>query len=452
MWYSAVAMDTIEPRTLKGFRDFLPADALRRKNAVAAITAVYESFGFSPLETPALEYADVLLGKYGDEGEKMLYRFRDQGDRDVAMRYDLTVPLARVVAQYDATLPKPFKRYQVASVWRAENTQKGRFREFTQCDLDIVGSSSMLADAEVALAGAAALRRLGTPEFEIRLNNRKLLNGILEGADIAKNVVVPVIRLLDKWQKLGDETLQEQLGVLVGEEKMQTLFDLLPTDDEGADFTKWVKRVEKPLAKTRDGQAGLDELLELITLLDEAKEDVFRVDVTLARGLDYYTGTILEAVLVNQPEFGSVFGGGRYDKLVGMFSGRDIPAVGASAGLDRLLAAMEEGKKDDDDAETPRSSTADVLITNMDERFVPEMLSIGRDLREKGINVEQWYEPARLEKQFRYADTQGIPLAILLGSNEKKKGVVAVKDLRTKKQELFARGTLANEVKELLGK
>lgn len=445
-------MERIEPRTLKGFRDFLPEDALKRKNAVAAIAAVYESFGFSPLETPALEYADVLTGKYGDEGDKLMYRFKDQGERDVAMRYDLTVPLARVVAQYDNELPKPFKRYQVASVWRAENTQKGRYREFTQCDLDIVGSSSMLADAEVALAGAAALRALKTPAFEIRLNNRKLLNGLLEATKIPDKLFVPVVRLLDKWQKIGDDALQEQLGALVGDEKMETLFDLLPSDDEGEDFTKWVERVQKPLAKTDDGKAGLDELLELINLLDEAKEDVFRVDVTLARGLDYYTGTIMEAVLVDQPEFGSVFGGGRYDKLIGMFSGRDIPAVGASAGLDRLLAAMEEGKEEVEDAEPVRASTADVLITYMDEKFVPEMLAIARDLRAKGINVEQWYEPARLEKQFKYADAQGIPLAILLGSNEKKKGVVAVKDLRTKKQELFARGTLAKEILELLGR
>ncbi len=438
---------SIEARTLKGFRDFLPRAALTRQRVIQTIVATYESFGFVPLETPALEYADILAGKYGDEGEKLMYRFRDQGGREVALRYDLTVPLARVVGQQnEQELPRPFRRYQIAPVWRAENTQKGRFREFTQCDADIVGSSSMLADAEIALLIATALKKLSFTDYEIRLNNRKLLNGFLEAVKIPEERWLPTLRILDKWEKIGADAVQSELSAGMSGKQIDALFDLMPTDEEADDSGSWGKRIAKQMKKTSEGAEGLKELQAVRTLIEAVgMDDVFRFDVLLARGLDYYTGTIFEAVLTNKPEFGSVFGGGRYDGLIGLFTGKEIPAVGVSAGIDRIVAAMAELELDEGGA-----STADVLVTIMEADDVQDMLKLAADLRNEGIKAELFYEPARLEKQLKYADSRGIPLALILGSEEKSRREVAVKILAEKRQIKVRRGEIAKAIREIL--
>lgn len=440
-------MGLIRPRTLKGFRDFLPTDARARRRVVAVVTKVFERFGFLPLETPALEYADVLTGKYGDEGEKLMYRFTDQGDRDVALRYDLTVPLARVVAQYENDLPKPFRRYQIATVWRAENTQRGRFREFTQCDIDIVGSAAIAADAEIIAVIASVLETLKVGPYTIRVNNRKLLNSVLAAAGVKEKDWLPILRSIDKWEKIGAEGVRSELSEILSDSQMENFFSLLPKE-RTEPFDEWSARVSAVISKEGDGKEGLGEMAALLEGAEaiDAPNGTVVFDMLMARGLDYYTGTILEAVIDGQEDFGSVFGGGRYDNLIKQFTGKDIPAVGVSCGLDRLLAAVAENEDF-----SVKPATASVLVCYVEDDTVAEGQIIANELRKEGINTDLWLDPARLEKQLKYADMLGIPLAVLFGSEEAKKGSVTVKDLRTKKQTRVPRADLVETVNELLG-
>lgn len=409
------------------------------------VSDVFERFGFMLLETPALEYADVLTGKYGDEGEKLMYRFTDQGDRDVVLRYDLTVPLARVVAQYENELPKPFRRYQIAPVWRAENTQKGRFREFTQCDADIVGSDSVTADIEIVNVAALVLEELKVGTYTIRVNNRKLLNGVLEAANIKEKDWLPILRSIDKWEKIGVEGVREELEDVLSATQMENFFSLLPKEREEP-FDEWSARVTAVIGKEGDGKEGLEEMAALLEGAEaiDAPNGTVVFDMLLARGLDYYTGTIIEATIDGQEEFGSVFGGGRYDNLIKQFIGKDIPAVGISCGFDRLMAAVADNKEF-----ITQPATADALVCYVEDDTVVEASRIANELRAAKINTELWLEPARLEKQLKYADTLGIPLAVLFGANEAKKGSVTVKDLRTKKQIRVKRAELIETIQNL---
>lgn len=439
------AMTTIEPRILKGFRDFLPQAAIRRQNVIRTIIDTYERYGYVPLETPAIEYADILTGKYGEEGEKLMYQFRDQGSREVALRYDLTVPLARVVAQYPE-LPKPFRRYQIAPVWRAENTQKGRYREFTQCDIDIAGTTNMAADAEIAVIMATVLLKLGFSRIEVRINNRKLLNGMLEAAGIPEESCLFALRGIDKWLKVGADGVRTELSAKCEAGQIDKLFTLLPQGDET--YKAWVARTEEVLSTNAFGKEGLEELDEVMKYVRVSglPENLFRVDVLLARGLDYYTGTIFEASLLDKPEFGSVYGGGRYDKLIGQFIGADVPAVGASAGVDRILSAME-----DLGMATPRASTADVLVLMMEKKLATEAWQLADELRSAGIKTELYYETVKMDKQLKYADKLGVPMAVIYGSQEKEQGMVTVKRLATKEQQKVSRDKLAETIKGMVG-
>lgn len=416
---------------------------MQRQRVLRVIAETYERFGFVPLETPALEYADVLTGKYGDEGEKLLYRFRDQGDREVALRYDLTVPLARVVAQYPE-LPKPFRRYQIAQVWRAENTQKGRFREFTQCDVDVVGTENLLADGEIIQVAASVLDNLGFERYIIRFNNRKLLNGMLSLAKIPATDRITVLRSLDKWQKIGEEGVRKELAGILSEHQLSDITDLLPK--AGEEFFTWSKRMSPKFltdALAREGWLELNQLIDL--LKNSPNSEAFQPDILLARGLDYYTGTIIEATLPDAPELGSVFGGGRYDKLIGMFTGKDVPAVGVAAGVDRLVAAMEElGMAEE------RASTADVLVLMMEKSMAAELHELAAELRDAGIKTELYYDAVKLDKQLKYADKLGIPLALLYGSKEREESNATLKVLATKEQKTVHREKVADAVKRLL--
>ena len=324
-------MAKLETQPLKGFRDFLPPAAAAREKVLGTIKTVFQTYGFLPLETPALEYKEVLTGKYGSEGDKLLYSFQDKGERDVAMRYDLTVPLARVVAEYQNELPMPFKRYQVAPVWRADRPQKGRFREFTQCDADVVGTSSIFADAEVIACFNTALQELGIGEVIIKINNRKVLDGLMRAAKIDAAKTADAIRALDKLEKIGEDAVRGELASAgIQTTQADELFNLL---GQGLEDPKDV------LGKL-EGIDGAGELAELLEVLLQMGVKNYKVDLTLARGLDYYTGTIFELVLPDAREFGSVAGGGRYDNLVGMFSrpaggqaGKKVPAVGGRLGI-----------------------------------------------------------------------------------------------------------------------
>jgi histidyl-tRNA synthetase len=402
-------MAKINVQTPKGFRDFLPPLASGRAFLLEKIKKTLEKFGFEPLETPALEYAETLKGKYGEE-EKLIYEFEDRGGRQVALKYDQTVPLARVVAQYK-DLPKPFKRYQIQPVWRAENPQRGRFREFLQVDFDTVGSSSLLADAEIIYAAAKCLEEIGFKGFCVKVNDRSVFQELPRSA----------VSSIDKLKKIGED------GVF------------LELQNKG--FSPGEARKILDQIKQLSATPAVDELftnLENIGL----RKDSFAYDPTLARGLDYYTGAIFE-IEVDGYSAGSVGGGGRYDDLIGVFANEKIPAVGFSFGFDRLVEASKEAKL------IPEvSANAKVLVTIFNSDLVKEALSLTSALRDAGIATEVYLDPdTKLDKQIKYANNKKIPYAAILGPEEIKVGKIALKDLTKQTQE---RLSLA-EIKRKLG-
>jgi histidyl-tRNA synthetase len=440
-------MKLIEPRTLKGFRDYLPGEQKARLEFMNRIKAVFELFGFEPLETPVLEYEDVLTGKYGEEGEGLMYRFTDNGERKVAMRYDLTVPLARVAAQHQNDLPKPFKRYQIAPVWRAENTQKGRLREFCQCDADVIGAPLGIADAECIAMIEQILLALGLKKFKIRVSNRKLLNAIFLTAKVKPEKIQDGIRIIDKLEKIGAKAVADELveKIDVDHHEAEAIIRLASTKvpDVGALKTF----ANQYIFKGSQGKEGFDELNRVFTALNEFGVEHVEIDLTLARGLDYYTSTVYEAVItetVDSKRFGSVAGGGRYDKMLSLFTGKDMPAVGMSIGIDRLFAAMLELGLIEE------QSVTQVLVLNLDEKLEEEYLQMVTELRKGGINAEVYYEPADFKKQYNYAEKKNIPFAIIYGLDEKKKGEVNIRDLKSKDQKTVGMADLLDEVDKSL--
>ncbi len=390
-------MSKVQVNTPKGFRDFLGEQARTRQAIINSLTKVFERFGFEPLLTPALEYAEVLKGKYGEE-EKLIYEFEDRGGRQVALRYDQTVPLSRVVANYP-NLTKPYKRYQIQPVWRAENPQKGRYREFVQVDFDTVGSSSMLADAEVIACAAAALEELGFEKFTIKVNDR----------EIFANLPNSVISAIDKIDKIG----REGVAALI---KSQNYSDF---------------QTEEILKKITESTPTekINQLFELLTKL-KVRQDVYAFDPSLARGLDYYTGLIFELEIEGY-EAGSVGGGGRYDKLIGLVSENTYPAVGFSFGFDRLIEALATIKP-----KIKIPTGTQVLVTIFAPEFLENSLEATAFLRNQEIETEIYLDPeTKLEKQMKYADQKNIPYVLIIGPEEVKERLVTLKNLRERKQE-----------------
>lgn len=425
-------MSSAEPRVLKGFRDYLPGKMVPRQKMLRAIERTFERFGFLPLMTPALEYLDILTGKYGDEGESLIYRFRDQGGRDVALRYDLTVPLARVVAQHPE-LGLPFRRYQVAPVWRAEKPARGRFREFVQCDGDIVGSSDMAADAEVVCLAAELLSDLGVREFVIRLNNRKVLSGLvakLGVTDAGKEAAI--LRTIDKLPKIGEEEtkrLLEEDGL--DERQVARAFEFLALRGETAEVLAGLRRFFDGDERGLRGTAELEEVLSIVRAAGLGQRT--ELDLSIARGLNYYTGTIYEAFLGGLPGFGAVVGGGRYDTLIGIFRGEEIPGVGVSLGVDRLLEGLEElGIVEE------ASNVASALVSVFGPEGAPYSARVAAKLRAVGISCALYPAYHKLGKQFRYAERARFRWVIVAGPDEEARGEVAVKDLSTGRQESVA--------------
>ena len=418
--YNKINMAIIEPRLLKGFRDYLPEKMIVRQRMIQIIKEAYERFGFLPLETPALEHADILLGKYGEEGEKLLYRFKDNGDRDVALRYDLTVPLARVVAQYPE-LSKPFKRYQVAPVWRAENPQKGRFREFYQCDADIVGTTSLAADAEIVAVISETLKALGVKDFVVSINNRKILDGVLKDLSLPAGKNLAVLRIIDRLEKAGQVEVEKDLVELVGDPgKFKNIQKFIMAKDSQA--------VAKVFPGAKEGLEELDLVYNYAANLGVA-ENNYKIDFSIARGLDYYTGTVYETRIDALPAIGSVFSGGRYDNLISQFIGRSIPAVGASIGLDRLFAALEELKVVEE-----VKSTAQAMIALLDDELVAEYQKMAAELRRAKINTLVFFDKIGLAKQLSYAAQQKIPFVVICGSKEKEADTVVLRDMAKEEQ------------------
>ncbi|MFN0157068.1 MAG: histidine--tRNA ligase [Bacteroidota bacterium] len=427
----------VEPRLLRGFRDYLPAQMNARLKMIATIRRVYESYGFQPLDTPAQEYRVTLMG-YGEENTKQIFSFQNPEEEDVALRFDLTVPLARVVAQYP-DLPMPFRRYQVAPVWRADKPDPGRFREFVQFDLDSVGTSSTAADVEIICGMYDTLRALGIERFRVRFSDRKVLNSLLDFAGIPHAASHKVFRVLDKLDKIGLEGIVAELTV----GRVDASGDKIPGLGLTAQNVARIKEfLALPAGNRKEVLASLNSLFSKVESAKEAiagltficdslealgiPEQNVLLDLSIARGLDYYTGPVFEAGLDDAPEFGSVFGGGRYDGLVERFLGRKIPAVGASIGVDRLLAAMQKlGLVD------LAPSTAQVIVTVMEPSRIADYQILTRELRQAGINTEMYLgDEKSFGKQLQYANRQQIPIAVIVGSDEFAKGEVTIKNLK----------------------
>lgn len=414
----------IQPRTLKGFRDYLPATMIPREWIIDVARRVYRSYGFAPIDTPTLEHLEILTGKGSDETDKQLYRFQDHGGRDVGMRFDLTVPLARFVAQHIQELGTPFKRYHIANVWRGENTQRGRYREFLQCDFDTIGTESNSADIEMVLVVYDLFSAIGLTEFTIHANNRKVLNGLLEKLGL-KEQATHVLRALDKLAKAGPAVVAAELTTAAGAtteqiEQILQLAELTGTNEQ-------ILTALAPLLKgSETGERGLAELAEIASALDAVgiPRERFKIDVAIARGLDYYTGTVLETFLNELPEIGSVCSGGRYDNLAQVYTKEHLPGVGASLGLDRLLAALEELGRIEKIA-TP----APVFLPFFDATRRDAYLQLAAQIRAAGLGVEFYPEPKKLGKQLQYADRRGFRIALIAGENEFAAAECQVKDL-----------------------
>lgn len=429
------------PQVLKGMRDFLPSRMILRHYVIDQIRRVFERFGFEPLQTPTIEYAETLEGKFGEEADKLIYQFEDRGGRHVGLRYDLTVPLARVVSMYPELI-KPFKRYQIAPVWRAERPQKGRYREFYQCDVDIVGSSSLLADAEVVNVAYHALRQLGFNHFEILINNRKILQGIAAKTGISPEQATLVWRAVDKWDKIGPEGVRAELATVgLSDETIQRLFDLFEPSDDGAET---LAGISDALADVPIGMEGVRELATLLghLRLSDVPEEFYRVDLHMVRGLDYYTGPIFE-IVVREPRIGSIAGGGRYDQLVGLVGPNNYPAVGISLGLDRLIDVIDELGMAPPDV---RNTVSEVLVTVFDSEHLGSSLAIASSLRSAGINTEVYLEPERLDRQLRYASRKNIPLVVIVGPDEARRGSAIVRNMVTGRQEQVEHGALLSAI------
>jgi histidyl-tRNA synthetase len=421
-----VAVPRIQPRTLKGFRDFLPELMLPREQIMDTARRVFRSYGFSPIDTPALEYLEILLGKGGAETDKQLYKFQDHGGRDVGLRFDLTVPLARFAAQHIGTLGTPFKRYHIAPVWRGENTQRGRFREFMQCDFDTIGTRFVASDAETIVVAHDLLRAIGFERFTIHVNNRLVLTGLLESLGLEERAT-DVLRALDKLAKIGPQKVVEEIVQTAGAGADQATRVVSLVQLEGSNDSV-LTQLRPLVANSQRGQEGVERLAEVLATVAAAGVPTNQVslDVSIARGLDYYTGTILETILDDLPTIGSVCSGGRYDNLAELYTNQELPGIGASLGLDRLLEAMKELNMID-----AGCTAAQVFIPYFDVTRLGDYFRLAAELRSAGFNVEIYPEPSKLGKQLQYADRRKMRVAVIVGEREFDAGECQLKNLAT---------------------
>jgi len=422
-------MDTkkVEPRTLKGFRDLLPAEALLKERLLQKIRKVFFDFGFAPIETPHLEYTDVLIGQASEEIGKQLYRFNDQGKRDVCLRFDLTVPFARFISQHKEEIGVPFKRYAVGNVFRGEQPQFGRYREFTQCDFDFVGVNEITADAEIIELMIAQMKALGLENFIVRVNNRKSMNGLASLLGIPEKSS-DMLRCIDKYDKIGREGVKEELKreLSISDDTIAEILNFVELSATG----NTLKLAEQYKEKNELLNKGLEELQQLNDILNAADlSKYFKIDFTIARGLGYYTGIVYETTLLDFPEIGSVCSGGRYDNLTQNFSKENLPGVGASIGLDRLIAALLKM-----DLMTLSQTPASLLITLMDAKDCGAIHKIANKFRQNGIATEVYPVPAKLKKQFQYADKKGHKFVAVIGEVELANGSISLRNVSTSEQ------------------
>src|SRR5262249_15323989 len=437
--------DLIQPRTLKGFRDYPPELMIPKEHLLEQARRVYRSYGYAPIDTPALEYTEILMGKGGEESDKLIYRFRDHGDRDVAMRFDLTVPFARFAAEHVKQHGTPFKRYHMGPVWRGENPAHGRYREFWQCDFDTIGTTSNAADIEVVLVINDLMVALGFERFRIRVNNRLVLNGLLEELGLAGQTK-SVLIALDKLPKIGADAVKQEMADKAGVQAAQAdrLLALAQTQGANAEILAKLRADFGGNAKAADGVRRLEEVLTAATTAGGPGERI-PLDLAIARGLDYYTGTIYETFLSDLPGIGSVCSGGRYDNLASLYTKQVLPGVGASLGLDRLLAAMEELNM-----LKGVSTPAPVLIVQFSADHLGEYQKMARALRAEDIGVEVYPDAKKIGQQLQYAEKRGHKLALIAGPDEFAKGVWKIKDLARREEKTASASEVAAALRAAL--
>jgi histidyl-tRNA synthetase len=439
-------------RPARGMRDFLPDDVRRRDYVISVVERVYRRYGFEPLETPALENIETLTGKYGEEGNKLIFKVlrrgegEASGEADLALRYDLTVPLARVVAEHRGKMPRFFKRYQIQPVWRADRPARGRFREFYQCDVDTIGSKSIVVEVELCSAVSDVLRELGFRDFFIRLNHRGLLRGILENFGVPEPLHEQALIAIDKRDKVGREGVARELEARqIPADAAARVVDAFVSDfrygasDVDTLNQRALVQASEHVGNREEGQSAvraLDQIRRLAAATSAAEHIV--VDISLARGLSYYTGAIME---INVPDLpGSLGGGGRYDGLIGMFSNEQIPACGFSLGLERIIVVMTERGMFPAFIE---STAADVMVTLFEGEPIEDALRLASELRAAGLRVDLYPEPDKLGKQFKYASARGVRFVTVVGGDERAAGQVTIKDMEKGGQTAVARAGAA---------
>lgn len=455
---------SISTKPASGFRDFLPKDVRRRQFVFDTIERVYKSFGFERLDTPCVERLDTLLGKYGDEGDQLVFKILQRGDKleralqaedikdtdlaDAGLRYDLTVPLARVYAQYRNDLPRFFKRYQIAPVWRADRPQKGRYREFFQCDVDVVGSASMTVEAEVTAALATILKELGFGDVRIHVNHRKVLLALMQVSGIPKTQETDALIAIDKLDKVGrDGVVAELISRDISDESVTKLMAILEAcpgpGQEGFSNEAMLKHLQQALSSSPEGEAAVSDLSALLEYAAGGPAaSLIALDPYLARGLSYYTGPIFE---IRSDDFaGSLGGGGRYDGLIGMFMKGDVPACGFSLGVERILVLMEErGLFKDEETDV------DVMLMLWDNETTASTMALASELRAQGLRVDVYPDHDKYSKQFKYAESRNIPMVVMMGAEELESNEVTVKNLASGSQVRVPREDAASAIREL---
>lgn len=429
----------IQPKILKGFRDFLPQDEILRSDLIEKLTKTFRSYGFVPIDTPVLEYTEILLRKSNGETEKQMFRFEDNGGRDVAMRFDLTVPFARFTAQHKEELYFPFKRYHISKVWRGEKPQAGRYREFVQCDFDTVGSDSAVSDFETLSLMKAALSAIGVDEIKIHVNHRGIFNRFLKKLGISEKSE-DILRAVDKIAKVGEEKVSAELEEITGNADSSAKI---------IDYIKPLSSFEETLSHIEELAGGEDEdskrMKTIFSMMKAAGiEGTYMLDPAITRGLDYYTGIVYETFLEKLPSIGSVCSGGRYDNLAGLYMKEKLPGVGSSIGLDRLIAGLSELG-----ITNAKGSYLDVEIFNTDENLNVQYQEVAAKLRKEGISVEVFPDTVKINKQYSVTDKKQIPWGIMLSSNSETANTITLKNLKTR--EIFESISIEDAVRKIKG-
>ena len=411
----------MKPQTLKGFYDYFSDDMRIRNFIKDSFREIAEEYGFEPLETPALEYSELILGQSGEEAEKLYYKFKDNGDRDVMLKYELMIPMCRAVAQNINSIILPYKRYQVQNVWRAENVQRGRLREFTQMDVDILGSGSPLADAEIILFGISFLKKIGFENFRVRLNSRETIQGIVEILEIEESKFEKIYISIDKLDKIGKEKVREILILdsNIEEEKVDKLLEIIEIKD--------IDKISNILENSIAGKNGVENIKKILSIINGIEQDKVLFDLSLARGLTSYTGAVWEFEII-EGNIGSVSGGGRYDKAVSKYLGREIPATGTSFGLERLAEVIKQMEM------LKTKNNKSVLIIPMDERSTSFLLSTTKKLREQNIQTNIYPDFVKLKESLRYANKKKYTWVVIIGENETSSNTLTLRNMLTQEQ------------------